>query len=178
MEGEVVDTTRMLFTIVDNRRMWLLLDVALEDAQYVKLGQQVVFHPDGGTREHSGQITWISSRIDAETRTVKVRAELPNADGGLRDESFGAGRIVLREDGEAIVAPNAAIHWEGCCHVVFVRLSDEVFQTRKLRLGARSGPFTEVLVGVVAGEVVATRGSHVLKSELLKSKLGAGCVDD
>ena len=41
-----------------------------------KWGNKSIFHPDGGLHEHSGQITWISSHIDSETRTVKVRAEL------------------------------------------------------------------------------------------------------
>ncbi len=179
--GEVVDTTRTLFTIVDNRRMWLLLDVALEDARYVKVGQQVEFNPDGGLREHSGQITWISSHIDSETRTVKVRAELPNDDGGLRDESFGAGRIVLREEDEAIIAPNDAIHWEGCCHVAFVRDkhylakdSYKVFHTRMVRPGVINGDYTEVIAGLLPGEVVVTKGSGVLRAELLKGNLGAG----
>ncbi|MEO8494257.1 MAG: efflux RND transporter periplasmic adaptor subunit, partial [Planctomycetota bacterium] len=102
--GEVVDTTKTLFTVVDNRRMWLLLDVPLEDAHYAKAGQQVTFRPDGDEHEHSGQITWISSHIDSETRTVKVRAELPNEDGHLRDESFGAGQIILRDEPDAIIA--------------------------------------------------------------------------
>jgi cobalt-zinc-cadmium efflux system membrane fusion protein len=179
--GEVVETTRTLFTIVDNRRMWLLLDVALEDARYVKLGQQVVFHPDGGTHEHFGQITWISSHIDSETRTVKLRAELPNPDGDLRDESFGAGRIVLREDDEAIIAPNDAIHWEGCCHVAFVRDKNylakdsyKVFHTRMVRPGITNGDYTEMIAGLLPGEVVVTKGSGVLRAELLKGDLGAG----
>jgi cobalt-zinc-cadmium efflux system membrane fusion protein len=179
--GEVVDTTRTLFTIVDNRRMWLLLDVALEDARYVELGQQVVFHPDGGPHEHSGQIAWISSHIDSETRTVKVRAELPNADGDLRDESFGAGRIILREDDEAIIAPNDAIHWEGCCHVAFVRDKNylakdsyKVFHTRMVRPGFTNGDYTEMIAGLLPGEVVVTKGSGVLRAELLKGDLGAG----
>jgi cobalt-zinc-cadmium efflux system membrane fusion protein len=59
-----------------------------------------------------------------------------------------------------------------------VRLTDEVFQTRKVRLGVRDAHYTEVTAGVSAGEVVAAEGSHVLKSELLKSKLGAGCCDE
>ena len=179
--GEVVDTTRTLFTIVDNRRMWLLLDVALEDARYVKLGRQVIFRPDGSTHEDSGQITWISSHIDSETRTVKVRAELSNADGDLRDESFGAGRIVLREDDEAIIAPNDAIHWEGCCHVAFVRDKNyfakdsyKVFHTRMVRPGVTNGDYTEMIAGLLPGEVVVTKGSGVLRAELLKGNLGAG----
>ncbi len=179
--GEVVDTTKTLFTIVDNRRMWLMLNVALEDAQYVKAGQQISFRPDGGTREHTGQITWISSHIDSDTRTVQVRAELPNDDGDLRDESFGAGQIVLRDEDEAIVAPNDAIHWEGCCFVAFVRDrnflakdSYKVFHTRMVRPGVTNGDYTEVIAGLLPDEVVVTKGSGVLRAELLKGNLGAG----
>lgn len=179
--GEVIDPTKMLFTVVDNRRMWLLLDVPLEDVRYVKVGQKVIFRPDGGSREHTGQITWISTRVDAETRTVKVRAELRNDDGQLRDESFGAGRIVLREEDDAIVAPRGAIHWEGCCHVAFVRdkefLTDgsyKVFHTRMVRPGVTNGDYTELIAGLMPGEVVVTMGSGVLRAELLKGNLGAG----
>ena len=179
--GEGVDTTKTLFTIVDNRRMWLMLNVALEDAQYVSVGQQVVFQPDGGSHEHAGQITWISSRVDSDTRTVKVRAELPNDDGDLRDESFGAGQIVLRDEVEAIVAPNDAIHWDGCCYVAFVRDrnflakdSYKVFHTRMIRPGVTNGDYTEVIAGLLPDEVVVTKGSGVLRAELLKGNLGAG----
>jgi multidrug efflux pump subunit AcrA (membrane-fusion protein) len=179
--GEVIDTTRMLFTIVDHRHMWLLLDVPLEDAQYIKVGQRVFFRPDGGTNEHSGVISWISSHIDGVTRTVKVRAELPNPDGNLRDESFGAGRIVIRDEAGAIVAPNEAIHWEGCCYVAFVRDrnylakdSYKVFHTRMVRPGVTNGNYTEVIAGLLPGEVLVTKGSGVLRAELLKGNLGAG----
>jgi cobalt-zinc-cadmium efflux system membrane fusion protein len=179
--GEVVDPTKLLFTVVDNHRMWLLLVVPLENTKSVKVGQNALFRPDGGSQEHSGQITWISTRIDSETRTVKVRAELSNLDGDLRDESFGAGRIVLRDEDAAIVAPNDAIHWEGCCHVAFVRDQDfladnsyKVFHTRMVRPGVANGDHTEVIAGLLPGEVVVTKGSGVLRAELLKGNLGAG----
>ncbi len=140
--GEAIDTTKTMFTIVNNRRMWLILNVPLEESQYVKVGQQVLFRPDGGKREHSGRITWISSHIDSVTRTIEVRAELPNDDGELRDEGFGAGQVVLRDEEDAIIAPNEAIHWEGCCYVAFVRdrnyMADDsykVFHTRMVRPG-------------------------------------------
>jgi cobalt-zinc-cadmium efflux system membrane fusion protein len=58
---------------------------------------------------------------------------------------------------------------------VFVRLADDIFQTRKVRLGTQDSHYTEILVGLAPGEVIATEGSHVLKSEILKSNLGAGC---
>ncbi|MGE4159168.1 MAG: efflux RND transporter periplasmic adaptor subunit [Planctomycetota bacterium] len=177
--GELVDTSRPLFIVADIHRMWVMLDVRQEDAAHVALGQAVTFIPDGPSGEAvGGTISWISTEVDERTRTVKVRADIENPDGRLRAHTFGTGRIVIRKAPSAVAVPNEAIHWEGCCHVVFVRLTDEVFQTRKVRLGARSGPYTEILVGVLPGEVVATAGSHVLKSEMLKSRLGAGCVDD
>jgi len=181
VSGEVIDTTKTLFTVVDNRTMWLVLDVPLEDARYARDGQKVVFRPDGSTEERTGQITWISTRIDAQTRTVQVRAEIPNDDGHLRDESFGGGRIEIREEDNAIVVPKDAIHWEGCCHVAFVRDRDylaegsyKVFHTRMVRPGITNGDYTEVIAGLLPGEVIVTKGSDVLRAELLKGNLGAG----
>ena len=45
--GEVIDTTRTLFTVTDTRRMWMVLNVPLEEAKHVAVGQQVVFRPRG-----------------------------------------------------------------------------------------------------------------------------------
>ena len=181
--GEVVDASRVLFQLADTSRMWLTLNVSGEDAGRLALGQPVRFRPDGGRDEMSGTLFWISTTADQQTRMVTVRAELPNPQGQLRSETFGAGRIILREEREAIAVPSEAIHWEGCCHVVFVRDkgyfdgkdSPKVFHLRTVRLGAGNGEFTEILAGVLPGEVVATKGSDVLRAELLKNNLGEGC---
>jgi cobalt-zinc-cadmium efflux system membrane fusion protein len=112
---------------------------------------------------------------------LKVRAELANADGRLRSGTFGTGRIILRDEPGAVVVPNTAIHWDGSCHVVFVRdkqfleeTSPKVFHTRTVRPGARDARFTEVIAGLLPGEVVASRGSGILQAALLKNNLGAG----
>ena len=81
------------------------------------------------------------------------------------------------------MVPSEAVHWEGCCHVVFVRDkgyfdskdSPKVFHVRTVRLGAGAGRLTEIVAGVLPGEVVATKGSDVLRAELLKNNLGEGC---
>ena len=179
--GEVVDTSRPLFTVVDTSRMWLMLDIPMEDAGYSRVGQKVYFRPDGTRDDYTGMITWTGTELDADTRTVKVKAELPNEDGKLLNESFGKGRIVLREESNAIVVPKEAVHWEGCCNVVFVRDKHfmeqgayKVFHTRMVRPGVTSGDFTELIAGVLPGEVVVTKGSGVLRAELLKGNLGAG----
>ncbi len=176
LAGEVVDPSHTLFVVADTRRIAAVIDVRLEDAGGLRRGETLLFIPDGSADDAaSGKLTWISTAVDEKTRTIRARAELENPDGRLRAHVFGRVRISKRESPNAIAVPNEAVQWEGCCHVVFVRLTDEVFQTRKVRLGSKNGAFTEIEVGVLPGEVVVTTGSHVLKSEILKSKLGAGC---
>ena len=179
--GEVIESGTPLLMIADTTQMWLQLNVRLEEAERVSLGQKIVFIPDGSDKESVGKITWISTDVDRQTRTVRVRGELSNAAGNLRNETFGAGEIVLREVENAILVPSDAIHWEGCCNVAFVRDKDyfrdgsyKVFHTRSVRPGAIMGDSTEVIAGLLPGEVVVTKGSGILRAELLKGNLGAG----
>jgi multidrug efflux pump subunit AcrA (membrane-fusion protein) len=182
--GEVVDTSRVLFQVADTSQMWVTLNVPLENAKWLSLGLPVRFRPDGGDQDVTGKLSWISTAADAQTRMVAVRAELPNQDGRLRDETFGSGQIILREEPDTIVVPTDAVHWEGCCQLVFVRdqhyfdspESPKVFHIRTVRLGAKNGKFTEVIAGLLPGEVVATKGSDVLRAQLLKNNLGEGCT--
>lgn len=181
--GEVVDPSRILFRVADIRQMWLTLSVPLETMDQLALGQSVHFRTDGSRQEVKGHLDWISTSADKQTRMVQVRAVLPNTDGHLRNETFGNGQIILRQEQNAIVIPKGSSHWEGCCQVVFVRdknyfdspESFKVFHVRSVRLGAKDGNFTEVISGVLPGEVIATSGSDVLRAQLLKNNLGAGC---
>jgi cobalt-zinc-cadmium efflux system membrane fusion protein len=179
-DGESVGTARVLFVVADTSRMLLQLGVRLEDARRVKVGQVVTFRGEGGPGL-AGRVDWVSTAVDETSRTVRVRAELDNADGRLRARTFGTGTVVLREEGRAIVVPSEAVHWEGCCHVVFVRDRNfegkdapRVFHVRKVQPGTRTEGRTEIVAGVLPGEMVATAGSGLLRSELLKNNLGAG----
>ena len=122
--GEFVDTSKPLFTIADTTRMWLTLNVPAEEADYIAIGQLVRFQSSGNNNAVSGPIDWLSTEVDAETRTVKVRATLENPGGRLRDATFGAGQVVLRSEANAIVVPSESLQWDGSCQVVFVRDKD------------------------------------------------------
>jgi len=129
-----------------------------------------------------GSVGWISTAVDDETRTVAVRVELPNAGGRLRANTFGTGRIVLRDEARAMVVPSEAVHWDGNCYVVFVRDkhyfddgAPKFFHVRSVRPGVKQGDVTEIIAGLAPGEVIASRNSVVLEAQLLKANLGAGC---
>jgi cobalt-zinc-cadmium efflux system membrane fusion protein len=180
--GEVVDVSRILFEVVDVRKLWLTFDVKAEEARRLKIGQKVRFAPDAGGDPLTGTLAFISTQADPKTRTVKVRADLEDADGTQRANTFGSGRVILREEEKAVSVPNEAVQWDGCCHVVFVRDKDylkpdapKVFHVRKVRIAAKDDKVTET-VGVLQGELVATKGSGLLLTELLRGSLGEGCA--
>ena len=180
--GEVISPQKRLFMIADPRTMTAILQVPAEEAPYLQLGQKVEFEIDGAQVKKSGSIDWISPEMDSQTRTVQMRSNLDNADGRLRANSFGTGYILLREESSGVMVPDTAVQWDGDCNVVFVRTRDyfqkdapKFFEVRKVIPGVKTPRGIEIIVGVVPGEVVAAKGSDILRSELLKNNLGAGC---
>jgi cobalt-zinc-cadmium efflux system membrane fusion protein len=180
--GTVVDTTKPLFTVSDPSKMWIMLNVRQEAAQYIKEGLPVRFSSDNGEQKTQGIISWISPSVDVKSRTLKVRAEVENKDGRLRDKTFGIGNIVLREEPKALVVPQEAIQSTADSQYIFIRDKNyfqpdapKIFHVRQVRLGAKNGRNIEILAGALSGEVVVTKGSNVLLSHLLRSNLGEGC---
>ncbi len=176
--GKVVDTTEPIFAVADTTRMWAMLDVYESDVPNVRAGQAVVFESEGlpGQRR-GGHVTWISSHVDRRTRTLKVRAEIDNPDGLLRAGMFGKAIISIRNAELALVVPKEAVQWEGCCNVVFVRRSDVLFEPRKVQLGYETDGVFVVEDGLTGDEEVVTTGSFLLKTEILKGSIGAGCCE-
>ena len=187
--GEVVEPTKPLFVVTDTSRLWLTLNVRADDLKYLRVadgatrthGQMIRFRPDGVDAEVSGELIWRGAQADEKTRTVQFRAEIPNPKGELLANTYGMGRIILREEPKALLVPNSAIHWEGNCHVVFVQDKNfhkadapKVFHVRTVRIGVRNGETTEIIAGLAPGEVVAAENSASLRAELLKDTLGAG----
>ncbi|MCH8007044.1 MAG: efflux RND transporter periplasmic adaptor subunit [Planctomycetes bacterium] len=176
--GEVVDTARPLFAIADTSTMWAWLDLYEADMARVRIGQRVEIGIEGlGDRVFTGTATWISAHVDPRTRTLKVRVTVDNVDGLLRANMFGHGQITVRQRDEAIVIPKSAVQWEGCCNVVFVRHTDTVYQPYKVDLGYEGDGFYVVEKGLSAGEMIVTQGAFLLKTEILKGNIGAGCCE-
>jgi membrane fusion protein, heavy metal efflux system len=188
-DGEVVDPTRTLFVVADASRMCLVLNVRQEDVQFLRVadvkaksrGNRVLFQPDGGGPTVKADLTLLSKLIDEKNRTLQVRATVIDPPAALAAHTFGKAQIIVREEPHATVVPTGSIHWEGDCHVVFVRDknwfkpgSPKVFHVRPVRPGVTSGPWTEVIAGLLPGEIVASKNSSALRAELLKNNLGAG----
>lgn len=186
--GEIASPSTPQFALADVSRLWVMLDVRSEEAGRLSLGQEVVFAPDGAPEEKvavapstSGvergegtrvQVDWISPEVDEKTRTVRVRATVPNSHHQLRPHTFGTGRIIVRSHPDSLVVPNESLQADGPYQLVFVRIDDQTFEPRLVQVGVKDEKYTEILSGLTAGELVVTTGSFVLKTELFKDRLG------
>ena len=171
--GEMVSPSTPQFVLADLHRLWIRLHVRLEDIHKLRAGQPVHFHLDGPDEDAPpAEIVWISAEVDDKTRTVFVRADVPNPEGRLRPNTFGEARIKIRE-GKRLTVPNEALQFDGKSYLVFIRgESPTVFQPVRVHLGPRHEEFTEIDSGLQAGQAIAGAGSHVVLSEMLKKRIG------
>ena len=178
VKGEVKKSGETVAVIADLSTLWVKLDVFERELPRLKVGQPVRFRVDGlKDVNFEGKLTWLGSEVDDKTRMVNVRAEIPNSQGLLRRNMFGRAAVLVHQDDEVVTVPKKAVQWEGCHHVVFAKVSANEFVPRKVRLGFEGPDFYEVMSGLNEGESVVTKGSFLLKTEILKSSIGAGCCE-
>ena len=175
--GEMVQAGQPFLEIADLRKMWLKLDVAKEDASKLAPGQRVRFMPDGLDHELDSVVTWISTEMNEQTRTLQVRAEVDNpvvssnpATGHevrlLRANTFGIGMITLGEANSAFVIPTTALLHADNQPMIFVRKGELTFERLNVKMGVREKQFIEIQSPELKpGLEVVVEGCHVLKSE-------------
>ncbi|MBN2489853.1 MAG: efflux RND transporter periplasmic adaptor subunit [Planctomycetes bacterium] len=96
-EGMYVQTGTPLYTIADLSIVWVKLDAYESDLAWIRYGQEVTFTTEAvAGRAFTGRIAFIDPVLDDRTRTVKVRANVPNPDGLLKPDMFVRGRVQSR----------------------------------------------------------------------------------
>jgi membrane fusion protein, heavy metal efflux system len=181
--GEAIEPTTKLFTVADTSKMWLWIDVYERDIARVKEGQPVTFavsglSPSPEEAGHVGRVTWVGAEVDEKTRTTKVRAEVPNPAATLRANQYGKARIRVEEPHRALTVSKAAVQRYENADLVF--LVQEGASYRPQRIKTRSidrKDVVEVAWGLKPGQEVVTDGSFLLKTEIMKGSIGAGCCD-
>ena len=125
-------------------------------------GMDIVAHslvyPD---REFLGTVSSIDTRLDPVSRSVQVRASIPNVDGMLKPGMFLTVDL-QRDRGEVLVAPEQAIVPEGTRQFVYV-VKDGKAEKRPVVLGRRVPGFVTIEDGLEAGEEIVTEGTHKIR---------------
>jgi membrane fusion protein, heavy metal efflux system len=108
---------------------------------------------------------------------VKVRVGVANPDARLRSGMFASVRIFLPGAEEALAVPAAALLSDEGRSFVFVHHHGDYWIRRPVEPGRRWAGWVEVKGGLAGGEALASDGAFLLKSDVLRSKMGAGCAD-
>ncbi|MDO8804312.1 MAG: efflux RND transporter periplasmic adaptor subunit [Elusimicrobiota bacterium] len=176
--GELVQAGKSLFTVVDRSTMWAILSFPEAALVRVRAGQTVELKVDSlPGRIFTGRLTWIAPGVDEKSRLGKARAEFQNPDGLLKARMFGRAQVLLAQAGGAWLVPQAAIHRIDGAAVAFVGLTGDLFEARAVRVGSAQDGQVEVLEGLKSGDAVVVEHGFSVKSQLLVSRLGAGCTD-
>lgn len=168
----------VLFEIVDTSTMRAEIEVPETELRRVRVGQEVEVTAEAlPGLDFKGVIDYLAPEVSRQTRTVKARATLANPGGLLRANMFGRARIALAGTEESVLVPAMAVQHVDDVALIFVALAAGEYEARRVQLGGREADRLEVLRGVAAGEAVVTTGSFLLKTETLKSSIGAGCCE-
>jgi len=174
--GRLYDAGEALAIVTDPQAMWIEAQLTEAKLKSVALGQELVFTSDDRSMNRvGGEIIWISAFLDEHTRTGIVRARVIDKNHNLSAGEFGRVKIFDVYPDKAVLIPKDAVQWEGCCNVVFVKETVDRYRPRKVELMDSDGPFYLATGCISAGEQVVVNGSFLLKTELKKSSIGAGC---
>jgi membrane fusion protein (multidrug efflux system) len=143
---DVIDPVKMTFTVPE------------KNYADIRAGQKITFSVDAWPGESfSGAVYAIAPRIDKNTHSFEVKANIPNAGGRLRAGMFARINIVTATHKDALVVPEQAIIPKGDDSYVFVVRDGKAVQ-QKVTLGLRQTGSVEITSGLAAGDLVVTAG--------------------
>jgi Cu(I)/Ag(I) efflux system membrane fusion protein len=176
IKGQRVGAGDELYRIADHSQLWVIADVAESDLPALQIGARAVVTVRARAIEPvEGKVTFIYPHLRAETRTARVRIEIPNPDGQLKVEMY-ADVVFHTEAGKApaLAVPASAIIDSGTQQIVLVAKGEGHFQPRPVKTGRRDDGYVEILEGVAEGEEVVTSATFLIDAESnLKAALQA-----
>jgi RND family efflux transporter MFP subunit len=175
--GAQVTPGMPLFRIADLSSVWVLADIYEYELPWVAVGQRAsVALPYAPGSALEGRVNFVYPMLAGDTRTVKVRVEVNQADRRvqLKPDMFATVTIRSPIVREAVAVPEQAVIRTGERAVGIVSLGGGWFEPRELKLGVTADGWVEVLEGVRAGERIVTSSQFLIDSESnLRAAVGA-----
>ncbi|MBP8214573.1 MAG: efflux RND transporter periplasmic adaptor subunit [Propionivibrio sp.] len=163
-----------LFQVADLSSVWVIADVFEQDIGAIAAGAvaqvRINAYPD---QRFEGKVSYVYPTLNAETRTVSVRIELPNPGQLLKPAMFAQVEIPVSAKGPVVTVPVSAVIDSGTRQIVLVQLGEGRFEPREVKLGSRSDTHAEVIEGIKEGEPVVVAANFLIDAESnLKAAVG------
>jgi len=164
-KGMFVEPKMQLYTIADLSTVWMNAEIYEYEVPFIKVGQtgKVTFTAYPGHAFY-GRVSYIYPYLNPESRTVKVRLELPNPEMQLKPEMYGDVEIHINR-GYQVAIPDQAVLDSGTRKIVFLVRGEGLFEPREVTVGSKIGSLYEVQDGLDVGDRIVTSGNFLIDSE-------------
>ena len=176
--GAGIQSGTTLFILSNLSSVFAIASVPESQMPLIRVGSIAqVSSPAMGEESITARVSFIDPQLNEDTRTGRVRLEVPNPGGRLRAGMFVQVGFQTGTDpatGDEIVVSSAAIQRIGEKTVVFVPKEGErgVFEVREVESAGEVDGYTRIASGLKVGDQVVTKGSFALKTQLQKGELG------
>jgi membrane fusion protein, copper/silver efflux system len=175
-DGEIVERTAVngmraapgdvLFRIVDHEVVWVMADIAERDLGLIQVGQKVVVRPRAHPNHpFTGKVTVIYPHLKMETRTARIRIELPNPDDVLLPDMYADVEIATGTEAPVVTVSNSAVIDSGERQIVLLDKGDGRFEPRAVKLGRRGDGRVEIMEGLAEGDKVVVSANFLIDAE-------------
>src|SRR6266540_2800658 len=175
-DGEIVERSAVngmraapgdvLFRIADHQVVWVVVDIAERDLSLVEIGQKANVrlraYPD---RVFTGKVALIYPHLMAETRTGRVRIELPNPDEVLRPDMYADVEIATGTEAPVVTVSSSAVIDSGERQIVLLDKGDGRFEPREVKLGRRGDGRVEIKEGLAENDKIVVSANFLIDAE-------------
>ena len=156
----------VLFRIADHRLVWVLLDVAERDLAAISTGTKVIIRPRAlPGQTFTGTVALVYPHLNAQTRTARIRIEVPNPDEVLRPEMYVDAEIETGSAEPVLAIPESAVLDSSSRQAVLVDKGEGRFEPREVKLGHRGEGYVEVREGLAEDDPVVTSANFLIDAE-------------
>ncbi|MBI5286342.1 MAG: efflux RND transporter periplasmic adaptor subunit [Deltaproteobacteria bacterium] len=175
-EGQRIEPGEMLFKIIDHSHVWVYGEVYEYELPFIRVGQMARIIPSYTPTEvytatinhiytHFGTVRHEAENRMEESRTAKIRFDLPNPAHKLKLGMYVNIELKVDAATNAVTVPDSAVIDTGARQVVIVDKGDGRFEPRDVKVGAQADGYYQILTGVKAGERVVTSANFLIDSE-------------
>jgi Cu(I)/Ag(I) efflux system membrane fusion protein len=165
VDGMKAAAGEALFRLADISVVWVLADIPETDLPSIALGQAVTIKPQGSNRTYTGRVALIYPSINKETRTARLRVELPNPDGALLPDMYAAVEIATGSDTPVLTVSDTALIDSGDRKVVIIDKGGGKLEPKAVETGRRGNGLVEIKSGISNDELVVVSANFLIDAE-------------
>jgi membrane fusion protein, copper/silver efflux system len=156
----------VLFRIADHQMVWAMADIAERDLALISIGQKVAVRPRAyPNRIFNGEVALIYPHMNMQTRTARIRIELPNPDELLRPDMYADVEIATGTSSPVLTVSDSAVIDSGERQLVLLDKGEGRFEPRAVKLGRRGDGHVEITDGLSENDRVVTSANFLIDAE-------------